>query len=927
MLTISKPLSAGQAQTYHAKEFTAAEQNYWKQGDTIQGEWQGQLANKFGLAGGVGAEEFARLSEGQHPQTGEQLVRHRKVQEYQSEDGKKIAPVEHRAGWDATFSAPKSVSLTALVGGDDRVRVAHREAVGVALDELERYTQARIGGNRPAETTGQFVAAKFEHDTARPVDGYAAPQLHTHAVIFNMTERENGNMRALQERGFFDSQSYATAIYQSHLTYQLRSLGYEIEAGKSGAPEVKGFTQTYLDASSPRRQQIVEAVARSGFSGPEAAQIAAHNTRDHKGILSPSEVLAAHRQIAAEFGNQADKVVAEARERSRGQAQERPTEQRQQRAQSAVTFARDRSFEREAVTDERALFVDAMRRGMGETTYPEVRASFEARVASGEFRVVPGQKHDTGRQFTTAATIRAEKEIVQTMQDGRGHSPQIMTVEQAIPLTEARPHLNRSQRLVIEQVLTSTDQVQGLQGRAGSGKTESLANIRQGAEQNGYAVEGFAPTSRAAAQLREAGIPADTLQGFLARSRNAGDPTQKHLYMLDESSLASTQQMRDFLAKITTEDKVLLIGDTRQHQGVDAGKPFEQMQQAGMQTAQLDQIMRQKDPELLKAVEHLSIGETEIGVRMLQQQGRVTEIADPERRIEAIAKRYAAQPENTIIVSPDNASRRAINQAVRHEMQHLGTLDKEDHTMRVLTPRSDMTGADRAWAARYAAGDVLHYTRGSKELGIEGGSYAQVVASNPTDNLITVRKDGGGEVTYDPSRLRGIAAYREMEREFAIGERIQMTAPNRALGVANRDLGTLQRIDEDGRMTVRMDGEKQKTVTFDPRKMRHLDHGYAVTSHSSQGLTAERVIVNIDSNVHPAIIGERLAYVSVSRASHDAQIYTDNAATLAENLSRDVSKASAVDFGKVQNPIPSVGLQQAVSPKPTSSAGLGLGIS
>ena len=133
-------------------------------------------------------------------------------------------PVEHRAGWDATFSAPKSVSLTALVGGDDRVREAHREAVNVALNELERYTQARIGGNRPAETTGQFVAAKFEHDTARPVDGYAAPQLHTHAVIFNMTERENGQMRALQERGLLRlASSYATAVYQSHLTYRLRS--------------------------------------------------------------------------------------------------------------------------------------------------------------------------------------------------------------------------------------------------------------------------------------------------------------------------------------------------------------------------------------------------------------------------------------------------------------------------------------------------------------------------------------------------------------------------------------------------------------------------------------------------------------------------------------------------------------------------------
>ena len=224
-------LRIGQAQTYHAKEFTSAEQNYWKQGDTIQGEWHGKLAEKFGLAGAVGAEEFARLAEGQHPQTGEQLVQHRAVHEYQDADGKTVTPVEHRAGWDATFSAPKSVSLTALVGGDDRVREAHREAVNVALNELERYTQARIGGNHPAETTGQFVAAKFEHDTARPVDGYAAPQLHTHAVIFNMTEREDGSMRALQPQGLFDSQQFATAVYQSQLTYRLRNLGYEIEAG------------------------------------------------------------------------------------------------------------------------------------------------------------------------------------------------------------------------------------------------------------------------------------------------------------------------------------------------------------------------------------------------------------------------------------------------------------------------------------------------------------------------------------------------------------------------------------------------------------------------------------------------------------------------------------------------------------------------
>jgi len=914
MLNISKPLSASQAQNYHSKEFTAAEQNYWKRGDTIQGEWHGKLAAEFGLSGAVGAEEFARLSEGQHPESGKQLVLHRVVHEYKNADGKMVSPVEHRAGWDATFSAPKSISLTALVGGDDRVREAHREAVNVALNELEKYTQARIGGNHPAETTGQFAAAKFEHDTARPVDGYAAPQLHTHVVIFNMTERDNGKMRALQPHSLFESQQFATAVYQSHLTYKLRSLGYEIEAGKSGAPEIKGYTQEYLDTSSPRRQQIEEALSRSGFSGPEAAQIAAHNTRDKKVILSPDQILAAHKQIADEFGNQANRVVAEARERRKEQVQERRVNEQRQQVREAITFARDKSFEREAVIDERALYVDALRRGMGEMTYPEVRASFEARVASGEFKEVPVNAHEAGRRFTTAATIKAENEIVQKVQDGQSRTPQIMSIDSVVPLVDSRPHFNAAQKRVVEEVLTSYDRVQGLQGRAGSGKTSVLATIREGAEQNGYAVEGFAPTSRAAKQLRDAGIKADTLQRLLAGGslQPAGDPARKHLYMVDESSLASTQQMRDFLNKIAPQDKVLLIGDTRQHQGVDAGKPFEQLQEAGMRTAQLDQIMRQKDAALLKAVEHLSNNETAVGVEMLSQQGRITEIADPEQRVAAIAKNYAAHPENTLIVSPDNASRRAINQAVRQELQTLGLVERKDHSIRVLAPRNDMTGADREWAARYQPGDVLHYARGSKEHGIEARSYAQVVTTDPVENLVTVRKDDGQQVTYNPSRLHGIAAYREIEREFAVGDKIQFTAPSRDLQLANRDLGTIQHISDDGKISIRMDGTKDRIVRFDANEMRHFDHGYAVTSQSSQGLTAERVLVNMDTDVHPELINSRFAYVSVSRASHDAQIFTNDAASLTGKLSQDVSKSAAISFCNAQSNSMQQGLSLSV---------------
>src|ERR1700691_2215465 len=466
MLTISKPLSAGQAQTYHQKEFTAKEQNYWSQQGVIAGEWQGRLVERFGLAGTVSAEDFAKLSQGQHPQTGEQLVRQRASYEYQDADGKTIKTMEHRAGWDATFSAPKSVSLTALVGGDERVREAHRESVRVALEQLEYYTQARIGGNHPPETTAKFVAAKFEHDTARPVDGYVAPQLHTHAVIFNITEREDGQPRAIQPQSLFDSQQFATAVYPSELTYRLRQLAYEITVGRSGAPEIKGYTQEYLDASSPRSRQIREYLERTGRSGKEAAEIAAHSTRDRKEIHSPGEVMAAHRKLAADFGHQADAVVLAARERS--QHQEKPVNSFD-RVRESLTFSRDKNFEREAVVDERALIRDGLRRGMGEITHAQVRANLDARLTSGEFQIVQRSQSQPARQFTTARTIEAEREIVRRVREGQHQVEPALPRQQAIAVADQHSHLNRAQKSVVEDVLSSPDRIQGIQGLAGTG--------------------------------------------------------------------------------------------------------------------------------------------------------------------------------------------------------------------------------------------------------------------------------------------------------------------------------------------------------------------------------------------------------------------------------------------------------------------------
>src|SRR6476620_7928494 len=259
-MTMSRAISAGQALDYYQQEFTNSKDNYYSEAGEVKGRWSGRLADEWNLKGEVTSEQYERLVAGQDPHTGEQLVQAVKARETVNEFGEKIVTSEHRAGWDATISAPKSVSLAALVGDDKRVRDAHRESVDEALKGFEEYLQARGGGDKPAITTGEMVAAQFEHTSSRPdrINGYAAPQLHTHVVIFNMTQTEDGKVRSVESGELFNSQQLMTAIYRANLAEKLQERGYEILVDKStGAPEIKGFTAEYLQDSSPRRQEVL----------------------------------------------------------------------------------------------------------------------------------------------------------------------------------------------------------------------------------------------------------------------------------------------------------------------------------------------------------------------------------------------------------------------------------------------------------------------------------------------------------------------------------------------------------------------------------------------------------------------------------------------------------------------------------------------
>ena len=476
-MTISNALSGWQAETYYQKDYTNKTENYYGEKGEVNGQWYGRLAQEWELRGEVTSEQYARLVAGQDPHTGEQLIRAVPSRESVNNYGEEITTSEHRAGWDATFSAPKSVSLAALVGDDERVRTAHRESVDKALDAFEEYMQARGGGNKPAITTGRMIAAQFEHTAARPdhETGYAAPQLHTHVVIMNMTKTDDGQIRSVQPLELFRTQQYATAIYRTHLAEKLQTLGYQIEVdARTGAPEIKGFSKEYLQESSPRReevkkeaQEMKERLESEGATVKEGAglnQAAARTNRASK-RYDRAEMRRRSLEMDARYGNQAARAVEQARERATiGFSQDEITK----RAQEAVTFARDNATEREAVADMRKVTADALRRNLGLTTYDAVMTELRQRVERGEFVEIIREQRP--REATTQRMLEMEKSNIQTVIDGQGQRPPIIASEQARQIVDATAErqelmLNDNQRAAVEQVLTSRDHIIGLQGR------------------------------------------------------------------------------------------------------------------------------------------------------------------------------------------------------------------------------------------------------------------------------------------------------------------------------------------------------------------------------------------------------------------------------------------------------------------------------
>ena len=882
MLVMSKgALTAGQAETYYEEKYSR--DDYYTEKQRVVGRWFGRGAAELGLAGDIHTADFRAVLNGLNPRTGEILV-----QATQREGELK------RAGWDATFNAPKSVSVQALVGDHSRLIAAHRGAVEHALRELERFAQARIRRGQEWVTTSNVVAACFDHIAARPTDasnndGYGPdPHLHTHVVVMNMTRRPDGAWRGLDPVEIYRSQAFATAVYRAQLAREVQRLGYEISiAGKDGRWELEGYARERVMAFSLRRQEIERELAKLGVNGASAAQIAAHRSRLSKDQRDEETLKAEWRERAAAYGIPVRRIAQLALNRK-----SIAPETGDGKLVEAVRHATAHLTERDAAPDRRELETFTLQHAMGRSALDSVREAIDLRRNDGKLiDLAANYRHPIGA-FTTPEMAALERDNIALMREGRGKAEPIASADE-VKRWAALRGLAADQSLAAETTLSTRDWLSAVEGRAGAAKTTTVGAIRELAQEQGYFVRGFGPTSGSVKALAEASVLARTVASLLENPKL--EKQGRELWILDESSLLANRQVNRLLhlAKQVRVERVVFVGDERQHHAIEAGRPLYQMRQDGMTTASLTVIRRQRDPELRKVVELAAAGKFAETIVVLSEQQRINQIAQPDDRYRAIAEDYLHSyraEQTTLVVSPAIEERSELNRVIRALLVERGQVRREGVELRTLT-NLDLTRAQRAHARHYALGDVIRLGRGSAKLGVAAAGYAEVEASDAKRNVLRIRTECGAIVEYHPGRFRGVEVFRAESRTLAAGDRIQFRAPDRVLGVANGEFATVLAIDAN---QTRLRSDKGREIAAANPRLRHIDYGYASTSHASQGTTVDRVIVNVDTERSVRLVNRRQFYVSLSRARHDARIYTDSAEALARAVGREQLKPTAL---------------------------------
>jgi len=867
-MSICNIKNAGQAASYYERD------DYYTK-DQSPSAWWGKTAGTLGLAGKVDREVFQGLLEGKLP------------------DGTEL-PTCHgtprRPGVDLTFSAPKSVSLMALVGEDDRIPKAHREAVTAALGWLEETSsRARSTEDRQTRTeaTGNLLVARFDHDTSRELD----PQLHTHAVVVNVTRRQDGEFRAIDNEALYTNKMAAGAIYRAELAERLQAIGYGIDVThQDGRFELKGISREQIEEFSTRRKQIEVALGERGFSSSKAAETAALDSRKAKQEVDRGVVRKEWRVRADEAGLELRIPTRLKRVRDQG------AETLKAPSRNMVAVAMNHFSERSSVMTRPELVRFSLERGVGKTTLGKVHVAIDQAVQNGDLLPL-----GEGR-FTTERALHLEQAVLSLEARGRGAVKPIIPAPDLAPRLGGRS-LKTDQKEALESILGARDRVIGVQGYAGTGKTFMLRCLGEMAEAQGFEVRGFSNTAVATNLLEtEAGIRSETLARHLApgtleksqdEDQNASRKPQ--VWVVDEASMLGTKQAADLLRKAEREGaRVVLVGDRAQLPSIEAGKPFALLMDRGMKCAVLDEIVRQKDPDLKAAVVLTIDGRTGDALRAIEKL--VHQEESKEKRLSLLAGRYLesrAEPgDRPLLITGTNADRRALNDLVRVGLVDRGELKGEGVRVEVLVTK-ELTAAEKSEAGSYQVGDIVRFGQGYRSLGVEKGDYVTVRDVDRERGSVQLDLVTGRSVEWQPLKLSKVEVYSPEVRELRTGDIIRWTRND--AGQARRNGETVEVIAVDSeRAEAQVRTRKREVQALDLTRRGHWDHGYASTVYAAQGRTSDEVLIHIDSR-QKAVVGQEAWYVAISRARESALVVTDDKDRLPEALKRVMGQKSALE--------------------------------
>jgi len=828
--------------------------DYWfEDEEERQGEWFGHVADRLELEKVDFDKAFEDLRTNQHPHSGEQLTPRQRQ--------------SRRSLIDIQLSAPKDVSILAMVGGDQRVDDAFRESVKTTLAEMQGWAALRDREGKAAHEdrsriTGEFVAALFHHDASRALD----PQLHTHAVFPNVTyDRKREGYYALQEREMLIGSPYFRQVLYNDLANRLHALGYETHSHHAAGFEIKGV-EHLRERFSQRTQQVdaeVREFKKTHKRNPtkKEVDVIVRQTRDAKlAEISTEDV---HRLQMAELSpqerEQLQKLVSNAQSPLPSRFKADPT--------LAIQTGLDHVFERMSVARDTDALAAAYELTDGSLSHNDLHKAFLKH---------PDLIHDSDTAECTLHSIREEE--FAAISHVRDQEDQWFRLGDTKALSGK---LEADQLQAAKQLLDSQDGVIVLIGDAGTGKTFVLEELQKAhVADQGREFMAFAPTGKARDGLKESGFKSATTVQRLLVDERLQEQTKGRIILVDEAGMLSTVQLAK-LTRIAAKNRarLLLIGDAKQHEAVSRGNALRSIVDgAEIPTARMSKVRRQISRNDKRFSEALARKDFAKAFRIADKSGRVISETDQEILMAMAATKYADDLEagqRPLVVIPTWGEIDEFNKIARKTLKERGLLDEKSITRLSFSTLSWTDAKKTAWHL-YKPDFLLNFHTRTKDFA--AGETVKVVAVR--DNGIVVENQKGKQFTVTRKQQRAFDVGEAQEIEIAIGDRLLFRSNHKGSRKNNGETAYVADLSQEtGQITL----DNGKTI--EPEFF-NLSHGHAVTSHKSQGSSVDSSIVVMGHGAS-VIADPQQWYVSNTRFKTDHTIFLANREQLERSLERN----------------------------------------